>query len=62
VTGKRRASGNWSTSLCWIGWRATGRLIGRGPSWTAVRSGQFLGAADGTESYRPGQAGQQAPS
>jgi transposase len=48
-------------SLCWIGWRATGRLIGHGPSWTAVRSGQFWGAADGTQSNRPGQAGQQAP-
>ena len=39
-----------------------GKLIGRGPSWTAVRCGQFLGAADGTESNRPGQAGQQTPS
>jgi transposase len=36
---------------CWIGWHATGTLIGRRPSWTAVRSGQFLGAADGTEPY-----------
>jgi transposase len=34
-----------------LDWRhATGRLIGRGPSWTAVRSGQFLGAPDGAES------------
>src|SRR3984893_10755335 len=30
--------------------------------WTAVRSGQFLGAADGTESNRPGQAGQETSS
>jgi hypothetical protein len=47
-----------TTSLCWIGSRASGKLIGRGPSWTVVRPGQFWGAADGTESHRPGQAGQ----
>jgi transposase len=28
-----------------------GRLIGRGLSWTAVRSVQFLGASDRTEPY-----------
>jgi transposase len=33
-----------------LDWLATGRLIGHGPSWTAVRSGQFLGAAGGTQS------------
>jgi transposase len=38
------------------------RLTGRGRSWTAVLSGQFLGAADGTESNRPSQAGQQTSS
>jgi len=42
---------HFSFSLCSTGWRVMGRLIGRGPSWTLVRSGQFLGAADGTEPY-----------
>jgi len=46
--------------LDWLG--AGERLTGRGRSWTAVLSGQFLGAADGTESNRPSQAGQQTSS
>ena len=32
-------------------------MIGRWTSWTAVRSGQLLGAADGTEPYRPATLG-----
>ena len=57
-------AGIWQLIHCsLLDWLARyGRLIGHGPSWTAVRSGQFLGAPDGTESNRAGQAGQQAPS
>jgi transposase len=44
-------SGNRSISFCSTGWRVTDSSIGHGRSWTAVRSGKFLGAPDGTESY-----------
>jgi hypothetical protein len=62
VTGKNVVSGISSTLFCLIGWLAVGELIGREPSWTAAPCGLFLGGTDRTESDRPGQAGQQAPS
>jgi len=62
VTGTSVASGISSTLSCLIGWLAVGELIGREQSWTAAPFGLFLGGTDRTESYRQGQAGQQAAS
>jgi hypothetical protein len=62
VTGKSVVSGISSILFCLIGWLAVGELIGRKQSWTAALFGRFLGGSDGTESYRPYQVGQQAPS
>jgi transposase len=60
-----REAGLWQLihfSCSWIGSLAATELIGHEQLWTAVQFEQFLGAADGSQSHRSGQAWQQASS